>query len=122
MLPAALWLTLVGAGAAVSHSVSRVTGEPETSCMFKRATGLPCPTCGGTRCVLSLARGRIVQAVLFNPLVFVGLIVVAAIALIRVVAARRVSVELARRQRIAAWVGGIALALVNWAYLIVAGL
>lgn len=36
--------------------------------MFKRITGYPCATCGGTRAAMSLARGEIGSAIQLNPL------------------------------------------------------
>lgn len=41
------------------------------ACMFKNATGVPCPSCGSTRAMLLLAEGDFVGSVLLNP---VGLI------------------------------------------------
>ncbi len=47
-----------------------------TLCFFNNITGFPCPTCGLTRSVFSLANGEFVQSLRFNPLgvVVVGLI------------------------------------------------
>ncbi len=38
-------------------------------CTFHRLTGRPCLTCGTTRVLLALARGRIAAALAWNPLV-----------------------------------------------------
>lgn len=43
-------------------------------CVFKTVTGLPCPSCGSTRSVLSLLNGNIIDAVKLNPL---GLVIAA---------------------------------------------
>ncbi len=43
-------------------------------CLFKIVTGLPCPSCGSTRSVLSLINGNLMDAVKINPL---GLIIAA---------------------------------------------
>ncbi len=37
-------------------------------CLLRTATGVPCPTCGATRGALALFEGRIVDALLLNPL------------------------------------------------------
>lgn len=37
-------------------------------CLFRSATGIPCPSCGTTRSVLALMRGQLPQALLLNPL------------------------------------------------------
>lgn len=53
---------------------------PESSfsvCLFKRATDLPCPSCGSTRAIVSLANGNLWQAFMYNPIgIFLGLLLV----------------------------------------------
>lgn len=39
-----------------------------TPCLFKNITGIPCPSCGSTRSVLSLVKGNFFNAILINPL------------------------------------------------------
>jgi len=36
-------------------------------CLFKQVTGIPCPSCGSTRSVLSLLRGDFADALFWNP-------------------------------------------------------
>ncbi|WP_318349878.1 DUF2752 domain-containing protein [Aquipluma nitroreducens] len=36
-------------------------------CLFKRITGIPCPSCGSTRSVLSILKGDFVGALFWNP-------------------------------------------------------
>jgi hypothetical protein len=36
-------------------------------CLFKRITGIPCPSCGSTRSVLSILKGDFIGALLWNP-------------------------------------------------------
>jgi hypothetical protein len=40
-------------------------------CWVRRLTGLPCPTCGATRCAMSLAHGDLAGAWRDNPLIFI---------------------------------------------------
>jgi len=50
-----------------------------TVCILKRTTGIPCPSCGSTRSILSLLHGDLVAALLWNPfgfLIFTGLLIV----------------------------------------------
>lgn len=47
-------------------------GIPVNVCVFKHVTGIPCPSCGSTRSVVSLVQGNIGQAIYTNPL---GLVV-----------------------------------------------
>jgi len=53
---------------------------PESSfsvCLFKKATGLPCPSCGSTRAIVSMAKGHFLQALLYNPIgVFLGFLLI----------------------------------------------
>jgi Protein of unknown function (DUF2752) len=42
------------------------------ACLLLEATGVACPTCGGTRAVLALGRGDLPAAVVENPLVAAG--------------------------------------------------
>ncbi|MFI5181027.1 MAG: DUF2752 domain-containing protein [Thermoanaerobaculia bacterium] len=43
-------------------------------CLFREVTGLPCPTCGGTRAALALLSGDIAGALHANPLVVAALL------------------------------------------------
>jgi len=46
-------------------------------CFVKKTTGLPCPSCGSTRSVLSIINGDFSKALLINPLgFFVGIIMI----------------------------------------------
>jgi hypothetical protein len=45
-------------------------GEPGV-CIFKRITGIPCPSCGSTRSVLSLLKGDVLGALFWNPFGFI---------------------------------------------------
>lgn len=37
-------------------------------CLIKRLSNIPCPSCGSTRSVISLAKGNFIDAFDFNPL------------------------------------------------------
>ncbi len=43
------------------------------NCLFFEATGLQCPSCGGTRCFLNLLHGNFKAAFLFHPIFFIAL-------------------------------------------------
>ncbi|MFI5135812.1 MAG: DUF2752 domain-containing protein [Chitinophagales bacterium] len=45
--------------------------EHSTWCLFHLLTGLPCPTCGTGRGIICLLHGNFQDALLFNPLSFV---------------------------------------------------
>ena len=44
-------------------------------CFFKRITGIPCPSCGSTRSVLSLLKGDIIGALFWNPFGFILMVI-----------------------------------------------
>ncbi len=67
---AAAWAMLVAANVLLQQSV----GLQTTTCVFRHATDLPCPTCGGTRAAIALAEGQPIRATMSNPLVTMGLI------------------------------------------------
>ena len=39
-------------------------------CGLRRLVGIPCPFCGGTRCLLALSQFKWREAFCFNPMVF----------------------------------------------------
>ena len=47
-----------------------VLGLPWPICMFHQLTGLPCFTCGMTRCAIRFFHGHFLAALKWNPLVF----------------------------------------------------
>ncbi|MCH7825896.1 MAG: DUF2752 domain-containing protein [Acidobacteria bacterium] len=93
----------------------------DVPCIFHELTGIPCPTCYGTRAMLAATSGRWVTALRFNPavgLVGIGLFVYLPWAAGTVIGGwprpsllPGTTIKLVR-------VGG-ALVLLNWAYLIV---
>jgi hypothetical protein len=92
------------------------------SCFVKQWTGIPCPTCGGTRAALALVRFDVLGALRWNPLVAAGVALLAAGGLLAGAAA------LAGRMpkepvRAPVWTrAALLLALAaNWAWLLVDG-
>ena len=68
-------------------------------CPFLTATGLPCPACGGTRCVMSIVQGKITAAFNFNPyffLIFTYLFVLFIVFNIRHLTQNRIAQKLLR--------------------------
>ncbi len=89
------WLALGGAALWLSSYHDRAV----TLCLIKRFTGLPCPTCGFTRGVLSLLSGRPGQGWLKNPLLFSVLALFFLAAGIRVFFAHAVTIRLTGTER-----------------------
>ena len=66
---------IVWAALVVVFVLVKPAGTEATPCLFRNATGLPCPTCGSTRAALAVADGRLLDAVMLNPLMTVGILV-----------------------------------------------
>jgi len=104
---AALWLAL---------------GLPWPVCVFHQLTGLPCLTCGMTRCGIEFFRGHFFAALKWNPLVFALLWGAIAFDLyaLAAIALRRPRLRILFRQAEKKYARGVlvaALAL-NWFYLV----
>jgi hypothetical protein len=108
------WLALGGAAVWLSSYHDRVV----TLCLIKRFTGLPCPTCGFTRGVLSLLSGRPGQGWLYNPLLFSVLALFVLATGIRVFFAHAVTIRLTGPERAIAWLLAAILFAANWTYVI----
>jgi hypothetical protein len=119
-----LWL-LVGAGTLVCAWVWRRLALPWPHCIFLDLTGIPCPTCGATRCLLFLARGQFFEAIRMNPLAFcaLGVTGAAAVYAITVLLFRLPRVRIRADRKAARFVRITVAALLaaNWSYLIFAG-
>ncbi|MEZ6234840.1 MAG: DUF2752 domain-containing protein [Phycisphaerales bacterium] len=111
---AALWTILVMLAAWWLPAASRGQ-SPTTPCLLRATTGVPCPTCGGTRAVTALVGGDVAGAIAWNPLVIASLLLLAVWFGLRVGLLRRVVVV---RRRWLVPVVMVALVLANWAYVL----
>lgn len=109
-----LWLALGITAVLLSSHLDR----PVSLCLFKRVTGVPCPTCGFTRGGLCFLRGRPDQALLYNPLLFSVLGLFTAAVGMRVLFARSLKIQLTVNERIITWLLAVVLLAVNWIYVI----
>jgi hypothetical protein len=75
-----LWLAVLGLAAAAGAAWLHF-GLPTPKCLFLALTGVPCLTCGGTRCAKSLLAGNFTDAFVWNPLVFLSAMAAALFAL-----------------------------------------
>ena len=90
-----------------------------TLCLFKRETGLPCPTCGSTRAVKSLFHADVARAFLFNPLLVIVLVMIIAWLIARLAIGReRMAAFMMRNHRVIP-AGLILGLLLNWVYLLI---
>jgi hypothetical protein len=117
-----LWLGILGVGGLFAV-VWLMLGLPTPHCLFRAITGVPCLTCGGTRCARFLLAGHPDAALGWNPLVFAG-IVLAAVFLAYAAAVVAFSLPRLRvrfdtpREADIARVAVAAVAVANWIYLI----
>ena len=108
------WMSLGSATIWLGRHLNR----PVHLCMFKRLTGLACPTCGFTRGMLSLTHGNITQAWLYNPLLFSMLTIFFTATVVRILLGRSLRVYLTDTERHIVWILSFALLFVNWTYVI----
>ena len=93
-------------------------------CYFKALTHHACLTCGSTRAFGLLGRFDVPGALAIQPLVTVGALVLMAWGLLDVVllvAGKRTLVRIEERPSRILALGVVALAILNWAYLLAAG-
>lgn len=107
---------LVSAGVALGIFVATRMSSgalPAFTCALKKFTGIPCPACGGTRCLAACGRLDLASAFSWNPLVAIGAITLlswSALALATPAAASRMTAFFTAR-KVAALAGA------NWLYL-----
>ncbi len=93
------------------------------SCVFKTLTGLSCPTCGSTRCVVFLAHGNIASAFFMNPLI--AAVAMAALFFLPyslftlVFNMPRIGVTLSENEKNQLRMLAVLLVLANWLYLVI---
>lgn len=93
-------------------------------CIFHEITGLPCPTCGGTRSLIALSQFDLVSSFMFNPLVplfAIGLIIFSLLFFAGAATKRSVKVGLTQRGKKIIRYTVIALIAINWVFLIIIG-
>lgn len=123
-LPLGALLGAIGLVGALVVRFGRLDHLGLTLCTLKAVTGIPCPTCGGTRSVAYLARLDLAGAWAMNPLVTVLVLVLVPWALADAwLWTRGKALELSFSAPAAAVlrVLTVAVVLVNWLYLVLAG-
>lgn len=112
---AGFWALLV----IVSVTLESVYSVQIPLCSFKRVTGWPCATCGGTTATKALLTGHVASALIANPLVTI-VYLLGAIWLggcLWSPQCRQATLTMARGRRV--WVGLLMALGANWMYLIV---
>ena len=117
-----LWLS-VSLGSLAAASIWLALGLPWPICVFHDLTGLPCLTCGATRCTIAFFHGNFATAWLWNPLAFLALGGVAlfdlyALTVLVFRAPRLRIVALTRRTRNFTRLAVVAALALNWIFLL----
>ena len=119
--------TLLAGLALLACAVIRASGLDHfgvSFCYFKALTGHACFTCGTTRALGHLSRLDLTGALAVQPLVTVGtlgLIAWGAVDGILMLVSRRTLIHLSGRSSKRLILVGIALAILNWVYLLASG-
>lgn len=71
--------------------------EKIPSCWIYQATGWLCPACGGTRCVMNLFKGNLIEAFFSHILFFMGIVYLLVINVVYLI-------NLEKEKKIATWV------------------
>jgi hypothetical protein len=114
------WLTFLGVVLLIALGVAVLDAAGVQLCLFRRWTGLPCLTCGGTRACAALAAGDVVEAFRQQPLVSALLTagtVAGAVHSLLLVRGRRLTVRISAGERRLLLLAAIILAAANWLYL-----
>jgi hypothetical protein len=93
-------------------------------CVFKLLTGLPCPTCGGTRALGRLFALDLAGAFAMNPLVAAGAILLVPWALadlLLLTRGRALDAQAGPKLALFLRAAAVFLVLANWAWLVAAG-
>lgn len=107
-----------GAMVAAIHIAAERGADTPSLCHFRSLTGVPCPTCGGTRAAFALFRLHPLEAAAYNPLLALAVGVTGVYLLARTLAGRGVRVEWTKRSRVTAWALFALAFCLNWAWVI----
>lgn len=67
------------------------------ACWFYQATGLQCPSCGGTRCIVNIFQGNFKEAFFLHPIYFITVVYLLIVNIIYII-------NINRKEKIAKWI------------------
>jgi hypothetical protein len=91
-------------------------------CIFRRLTGIPCLTCGGTHCASALSQLDMTAAFLANPLIMISLVALVLFSLMQLsgmLLKKRLQITLSPFEKQGIRIFAIFLVAANWVYLII---
>lgn len=119
-----VYLLVAGSGIFFVYILYLFNQLPHLPCIFKTITGYPCPTCGSTRIVTSLINLDILSALFWNPLLFFGGIAFIAwwgYGFYMLFSGKKIQVTLTKKEGLFLRLGLLTLFILNWIYLVAAG-
>lgn len=66
-------------------------------CWFYQATGLQCPSCGGTRCIINIFQGNFKEAFFLHPIYFITVVYLLIVNIIYII-------NIYRKEKKAKWI------------------
>ena len=109
-----VWFLIVVTGIVISHRFNL----PLEFCMFRRLTGIPCPTCGSTTGGMLILQGHLLQGWLQNPFVYSALPLIGVHLLFQGITCYSTGYRFTGRALPVPVAGLTILILLNWAYLV----
>lgn len=94
-------------------------------CSLKMMAGIPCLSCGSTRGTIELFHGNVLGALAYQPMmmtIYLSVMVWGIVSLVSFYRGKRVVLGLSRGENWAFRIAIVTIPLVNWAYLINAGI
>ena len=102
----------------LSRASALPEGTPQSLCLVRNVTGVPCPGCGGTRAVKSVLALNPLEALAHNPLLVLGGLVLVGALVLRLVSARAIRVDLTQQGWVVVAIVFALLILINWAWVL----
>lgn len=113
-----IWVVMVLSVHLYNMSASSDNSQQLVLCPMRLTTGIPCPTCGGTRAAVGIATLRFQDAWTSNPLLAVGIPLICLLFFIRIAFGRIVQVQGSPNSKRFFWVFFILIVLSNWVWVI----
>lgn len=114
LIAGSAWLLFVLAGI----FLARKYNTPIELCLFKRLTGIPCPTCGSTTGSFLILQGRVIEGWLKNPFVFTLLPLLFCSTALQVTTGYRIRLNYSGKRRTYITIILITAIAANWGYII----
>lgn len=115
LIVGALWFGLVLAGIVLASRYH----TPVELCLFKRLTGIPCPTCGSTTGGMFILQGHFLRGWLANPFVYTAVPLIGIHLLFQIVTGYSIRYRFTGPARIVPVLFLTAAIIGNWTYLLV---